>query len=244
MSAQAGPPSLSLSELQPKMQLRGTVTRVELFGAFVDVGAEREGFVHISLLRQAKVNRVEDVIQVGQAVDVWVHRVEPSARRLELTMVRPVLVEWKDIRPGLRLKGEIVRIEKFGAFVEVGAERPGLVHVSEMSADYVQDPMQLVKVGQKVEVSVLDVDRSKRQIRLSMKEVASSSETDSEEEEEQLPNAMEVALRQALDEGQSPKSQDAAEPPQARPRDRRRRDLEDILSRTLEQRVKTPTAEE
>ncbi len=139
-----------LAELQVGQELQGTVTKVELFGAFVDVGAERDGLVHISNLRKERVNRVEDVVSPGQSVAVWVSKVDPASGRVELTMVRPVLLKWAEIKSGLRTQGTVVKIEKFGAFVDIGAERPGLVHVSEMSNEYVTNPAQIAKEGDTV----------------------------------------------------------------------------------------------
>ena len=147
----------SLAELKPGQKLEGRVSKVELFGAFVDIGAEQQGLVHISRLRRGKVNRVEDEVHEGDQVEVWVEKVDPAAGRLELTMIKPVSLQWRDIKPGVALKGQIVRIEKFGAFVDIGAARPGLVHVSEMRDEYVADPNQLVSVGDEVDVSVIDI---------------------------------------------------------------------------------------
>ena len=233
---------ISLKDLQPNQELSGRVTRTELYGAFVDVGAEKEGLVHISMLKKGHVNRVEDVVEPGKEVNVWVHRVDPNAERLELTMIRPVDKKWQDIKPGMHMTGKVVRIENFGAFVEIGAERPGLVHVSEMSNEYVTSPSSLVSVGDDVEVSVLDVDRKKRQIRLSMKalDVQELLEEDEEAEEPQA-TAMEIALRRALEQsenGETSKSVGPTEPKQSR------QTQEDILRRTLQQRLKTGSGKE
>jgi ribosomal protein S1 len=234
-------PRRSLEELQVGQELQGTVTKVELFGAFVNIGAERDGLVHISNLRKERVNRVEDVVAVGQAVQVWVSKVDPASGRVELTMVRPVLLKWADLKPGLRIDGTVVKLENFGAFVDVGAERPGLVHVSEMSNDYVANPAQIAKEGDKVSVTVLEVDRAKRQIRLTMKQAPEAVEPEPEEAPEAVPSAMELALRRAMAGTESP------EPAATVPKDEKpsaakgkptRRVQEDILARTLRQRIK------
>jgi small subunit ribosomal protein S1 len=229
-----------LSDLKPKMHLNGTVSKIELFGAFVDVGVDTPGLVHISKIQREPLKRIQDVLQEGQEIEVWVERVDPAAGRLELTMIKPVQLDWNDIKPGLKCSGEVVRLEKFGAFIDIGAVRPGLVHVSEMSSGYVTDPSELVKVGDKVEVVILDFDRKKRQIRLSMK-IEDSVETfmEDEEPEEAPPTAMEVALRKALE--QQPDA--VPSPPKASStpavKQKSRDELEDILSRTLEQRVRS-----
>lgn len=227
---------LTLAELKPAMQLKGRVTRLGLFGAFVDIGAEKEGLIHISMLKREHVNRVEDVLQEGQEVEVWVHRVDREAGRVELTMIRPVQLKWKKLKPGMKLMGEVVRVESYGAFIDVGAERPGLVHVSEMSTEYVSDPGEIVHVGDEVEVSVIAFDRKKRQIRLSMKEIMLEIEPD-EETEEATPTAMEIALRQALHG--SDQAEDADQSSSDSPQKTDREELDEILDRTLKHRVRT-----
>jgi predicted RNA-binding protein with RPS1 domain len=84
-------------------------------------------------------------------------------------MIEPLGYEWKEIVPDLVVKGKVVRLETYGAFVDFGAERPGLIHVSELTRGYVKTASEVVKEGDEIEAKVLDVDRRKRQIRLSMK---------------------------------------------------------------------------
>lgn len=231
---------LKLSSLKPGDALQGTVAGIELAGAFIDVGASINGFVHISGIQPRKVNRVDEVLEMGQQVEVWVSSVDAEAERLELTMIRPVDLKWDRIEPGMTVPGKVVRIESFGAFVDIGAERHGLVHVSEMSSEYVRDPKELVSVGEEIEVSVLEVDRKKRQIRLSMKAAAMELDFEDEEEEE-LPTAMELALRAAMEgsvgkAGPTNEGEDSGERAQ-------RAQLDDLLSRTLSQRVQTSSGE-
>jgi small subunit ribosomal protein S1 len=155
------------SALQPKARLTGKVIKTTIAGAVLDIGQKVPGVVHISQLSKDAVNRVEDVVQLGQTVDVWVRRVRDD--RVELTMIEPLGLEWKEIQPDMIVKGKVARLETYGAFVDIGAERPGLVHVSEISHDYVKNPSEVLKEGDEVEAKVLDVDRRKRQIRLSIK---------------------------------------------------------------------------
>ncbi len=228
---------IKLTDLNADDTVHGKVSSIKVAGAFIEVEAESEGFVHLSRLLP-RSNRVEDVLTVGQELELWVHKVDPKAKRLELTMVRPTRLKWDQIKPGLRIFGSVARLEKFGAFVDIGAERDGLVHVSEMSDGYVRDPSEIAKVGDEVEVVVLELDRGKRQIRLTMNiSLEELMEDVEEEEQEELPTAMEVALRQAMDtpspESTSPKLVQSA--------DDRRGTQDDILSRTLTERVKTST---
>jgi len=244
-----------IADVKRKMQLTGTVIKTTLAGAVVDIGLEMPGVVHISQLQKEPVNRVEDVVQVGQTVNVWVRRIEPKRDRLELTMIEPLALEWREIEKGIVLKGTVTRIEKFGVFVEIGAERPGLVHISEITHEYIQEPQQVVKEGDEVEVKVLEVNRRKKQIKLSMKaleekpvpkekpvakkKAKKNITKDAEVKEEAIPTAMELALREAMERSKSEiieeeakaKSKSTSSDPE----------LDQILSRTLEHKVKTGT---
>ena len=161
------PDIASAATLEPKAKLSGKILKTTLAGALVDVGQPIPGVIHISQLSQDPVNKVEDVIKEGQTVDVWVRRVKKD--RIELTMIQPLALEWKEIEPDMVVKGKVVRLEAYGAFVDIGAERPGMVHVSELAHGYVKTPNEIVKEGDEVEAKVLDVNRKKKQIKLSMK---------------------------------------------------------------------------
>lgn len=228
-----------LSDFEPDTKVEGTVTRTELYGAFVDIGAERDGLVHISMLKKGNVKRVEDVVKVGDQVEVWVHRVDPEADRLELSMLKPVDLKWKDIQPGMTLQGKVVRLEGFGAFVDVSAERPGLVHVSELSTEYVNKPSDVVSVGDQVEVRVLDVDRKKRQIKLTMKEEVEEVYEEEPEPEEEIPTAMEVALRRAMEESEAETGNGSRSSRSSDRKEKHEDEREDILLRTLQNRIET-----
>jgi len=160
-----------LEDLKRKMKITGTVKKVELFGAFVDIGVGRDGLVHISAMSAQPINRVEDVVKEGDTVTVWVRRVDPQAGRIDLTMIEPLGLDWDEIKTGQLYKGKVTKLEKFGAFVDIGAERPGLIHISELASYRVEEVNEIVKVGDEVEVKVIGVDPRKRQIKLSIKAV-------------------------------------------------------------------------
>jgi predicted RNA-binding protein with RPS1 domain len=243
-----------LSDVKRKMKFTGRVVKITLAGALIDIGLEMPGVVHISQLQKDPVNRIQDVVEVGQSVEVWVRRVEPRRDRLELTMIEPLPLEWRELEKGMVVKGKITRIEKFGVFVEIGAERPGLVHISEITHEYIKDPKQEVQEGDEVEVKILEVNRRKKQIKLSMKALEDkpiyeekpvskkkkkkqSKASVPEEQEEVIPTAMELALREAMEKTQSDVVDEEIETksksPKADP------ELDQILSRTLEHKVKT-----
>jgi small subunit ribosomal protein S1 len=239
-------------EIKRKEHFTGTIKKITLAGAVVDIGLDTPGVIHISQLSTEPVNRVEDVLKVGQTVDVWVRRVFPKKNRIELTMVKPLDLEWREIEKDMVVKGKVTRIEKFGVFVDIGAERPGLVHISEMTHDYIKSPSDVVKEGDEVEVKVLSVNRHKRQIKLSMKALEEppvkivkevqqppkpSKPAEEAEHEEPVPTAMEVALREAME-----RSKDRVVVTSAKGKRKtvaNKDEIEQILSRTLEHKVRT-----
>lgn len=165
-------------QIKPKMEFVGKVVKTSLAGAILDIGLDKPAGIHISQIvsstPEEPVHRVEDVLQVGQEVQVWVRRIKEG--RIELTMLKPLGMEWRDLKPGMVVKGTVVRLEKFGAFIEIGAERPGLVHISEMAHGYVKTPGDVVKEGEEVEAQVLEVNRRKKQIKLSLKALLAEPE--------------------------------------------------------------------
>lgn len=231
---QAAAPS-RLEDLKPKMELTGTVKKIELFGAFVDVGVGRDGLVHISALKPDRVNNVADVVKEGYTVTVWVKKVDSEQGRLDLTMIQPLGVEWGELKRGQRFTGKVVKLEKFGAFVDIGAERPGLVHISEVAAYRVEDIKEALKDNQEVQVQVLGVDPRKKQIKLSIKAVELAEMSEAEEEDES-PEANLTAMQLAFK-----RAQDAARAAARNKGKNDRRDRvvqEDLLSRTLANRPK------
>jgi small subunit ribosomal protein S1 len=157
-------------DIKPKMKFTGKVAKISLAGAMIEIGAGQPAVIHISQMvspTNEPIKRVEDVMQLGQEVSVWVKRVKPD--HIELTMVKPLDLEWRDLKAGMTVKGTVVRLEKFGAFVEIGAERPGLIHISEMAHGYVRTPGDVINEGDEIEAQVLDINRQKRQIKLSLK---------------------------------------------------------------------------
>jgi predicted RNA-binding protein with RPS1 domain len=100
--------------------------KTSLAGALVDIGAQQPAVLHISQILPSSegepIKRVEDVLQPGQEVDVWVRKVRGD--HIELTMVKPLDLEWREIKKGMNVKGTVTRLEKFGAFVEIGLNVP------------------------------------------------------------------------------------------------------------------------
>ena len=251
------PDIASATTLEPKTKLSGKILKTTLAGALVDVGQSIPGVIHISQLSKDPVNKVEDVIKEGQTVEVWVRRVKKD--RIELTMIEPLALEWKEIEPDMVVKGKVVRLEPYGAFVDIGAERPGMVHVSELAHGYVKTPAEIVKEGDEVEAKVLDVNRKKKQIKLSMKALEPEIEefkpvkkenkksnkrgpkkeaidTPLQEEEEREPEltAMQIAWQEALHKANADKSFKVK-----RQKPNVSQEQEDLLERTMKKRLPT-----
>ena len=231
--ASQSPAPHRLEDLKQKMKLTGTVKKVELFGAFVDVGVGRDGLVHISAMSAKPITRVEDVVKEGDTVTVWVRRVDPQAGRIDLTMIEPLGLDWDEIKPGQKYTGKVVKIERFGAFVDIGAERPGLIHISELAGYRVEEVTEIVKMGQEVEVKVIGVDPRKRQIKLSIKALEAEDVIEEDTGGETPLTAMQIALQRAMG-GPEQEAEPRENSRRSKSRDRQKRDQqEDILSRTL-----------
>jgi ribosomal protein S1 len=222
----------SIQELTPKMRLEGVITRTELYGAFVNLGLEREGMIHISQLAPRRINKVTDVVKTGDKVTVWVTSVDATQGRIALTMIEPPAVEWSELAEGQVRKGRVVRVERYGAFVDLGAERPALLHVKEMGP-YVRNPSEVVKENQEVEVRILSLNRAKRQIDVTL-DLGDTPSADDLKDEQPFVSPMELAYRQAQEAARQRRGRDKGS---ARRYDRRdsQDDLEDIYRRTLEQ---------
>ncbi len=120
--------------------------KTTLQGALVNIGVDKPAFIHISQAvkdgdPKTQINSIEEVLKVGETLDFWVKRVRKD--RIELTMKEPLAMEWREIKPGMTVKGNVVRLETFGAFVEIGAERPGLIHISELHTATSAPPAKL-----------------------------------------------------------------------------------------------------
>lgn len=189
-------------EIKRKDKFSGKVIKTTIAGAVVDIGQKKLGVIHISQLSKEKIKRVEDVLNIGDPVEVWVRRINKDANHIELTLIQPLALEWREIKKGMVVKGEVVKTEKFGAFIEIGAERPGLAHISELAHDYIKTTDDAVKVGEQVEVKILDFNRRKKQIKLSLKalkeEIIEVEEPEVEVEAIPALTAMEIAYRKAV----------------------------------------------
>ncbi len=164
-----------LSKLKPGMRLKGTVSSIVDFGAFVDLGGI-DGLVHISELSWNHVNHPSEVVKVGQEVEVEVLDVDMNRERISLGLKQTTEDPWRSLVKkypvGAIVEGKVTKLVPFGAFVELGDGIEGLVHISEMAKQHVDQPSQVTKVGETVHVKVMEIDLDRRRVSLSMKAAA------------------------------------------------------------------------
>ncbi len=162
---------------QPGERVRGTVTRVMEFGAFVELEPGIEGLIHVSEMSWAKkVRSASDVVKPGDSVEVVILGVKTDERRISLGLKQTLGDPWTDVAEkfgvGTVIEGAVTSIQKFGAFVQLAEGVEGMVHVSEITAEKrVEHPQEVLKVGQVVKAQVVSIDKDKRQLRLSMKQL-------------------------------------------------------------------------
>lgn len=223
----------TLNDLKPKMALKGVVKRIELYGAFVDLGVENDALLHISQLGKPDVRNVGDVVKEGDEITVYVLKVDMAAGRVAVTLVKPPDFTWNDLREGQVVSGNVVRIESYGVFVDIGAERPAMIHISELSDNFVNSPSDVAQIGDVVQARIIKINRRRRQIDLSMKSQPELAvEPDIPAEDEKVPTAMELALRQAMG-GQKSEGRARRENRERERREKLIREQEEIIARTL-----------
>ena len=154
-------------------EIQGKVSGLTTYGAFVNLGAA-DGLIHISELSWDRVANVGDVLQVGQDVQVKVIKLDPETSRISLSLRQLGQDPWDHIEkrfpPGAIVEGEVTKIKKYGAFLQIGDGIEGLLHISELAWEHVEHTEDVVQVGQTLKVRVLQADRSRRRISLSLKQ--------------------------------------------------------------------------
>ena len=165
---------LLVKELLVGQVRRGTVKNVTDFGAFIDLGG-MDGLLHITDMSWGRVGHPSEVVTIGAEMDVKVLDIDWDRERISLGLKQLLPYPWKDVQKkypvGARVRGRVVSITNYGAFVELEKGVEGLVHVSEMSwTRNVRHPSQLVSIGDEIEAVVLNVDRDEEKISLGMKQ--------------------------------------------------------------------------
>src|ERR1022692_427770 len=182
--------SVGLKQLQPHPwdavaekfkagdRVRGTVTRLAEFGAFVELEPGIEGLIHISEMSwsKGKVRKASDVVKQGETVEAVILQVNAAEHRISLGLKQALGDPWADVaqrfQVGSAVEGPVTNLTKFGAFVQLSEGIEGMIHVSDISAEKrINQPQDVLRVGQVVKAQVLAVDLEKRQMRLGMKQL-------------------------------------------------------------------------
>jgi small subunit ribosomal protein S1 len=164
----------------PGERIRGTVTRVAEFGAFVEVEPGIEGLIHVSEMSWGKKLRsAGTLVKPGEIVDAVILGVNQAERRMSLGLKQALGDPWADAAQrflvGSVIDGPVVSILKFGAFVQLAEGVEGMIHVSELSAEKrINHPQEVLKIGQTIRAQVVAIDTEKRQLRLSIKQLVPS----------------------------------------------------------------------
>jgi small subunit ribosomal protein S1 len=162
-------------------RVRGAVTRLMDFGAFVELEPGVEGLIHVSEMSWSKkVRKPSDMLKSGENVEAVILGINMAEKRISLGLKQALGDPWaeaaKNLTVGSVIEGPVVSITKFGAFVQIAEGVEGMIHVSEISAEKrINHPQDVLKAGQVVKAQVLDIDGAKRNIRLSIKQMVPSS---------------------------------------------------------------------
>ncbi|OFI07767.1 hypothetical protein CLOACE_01150 [Clostridium acetireducens DSM 10703] len=162
--------------IQKDTIVEGEVKRLTNFGAFVDINGV-DGLLHVSEISWGRVEKPEDVLEIGQKIKVYIIDVDKENRKLSLSIKKATENPWNNVDIkyplGNIVLGKVVRFANFGAFVELEPGVDALVHISEISSDRINKPSDVLKVGQQIKAKIIDVNKEDKKIGLSIKEVAS-----------------------------------------------------------------------
>ena len=162
-------------------RVRGTVTRVTDFGAFVELAPGVEGLIHVSEMSWVrKVKKPSELVKPGETVEAVILGVSAAEKRMSLGLKQALGDPWADISQKLSVgsvaEGPVVSLTKFGAFVQVAEGIEGMIHISDISAEKrINHPQDVLKVGQSVKAQVLELDIEKRRLKLGIKQLAPTS---------------------------------------------------------------------
>ena len=167
-----------LSSLQRGDVLKGTVTSIADFGAFVDLGGA-DGLIHLSELAWHRVGHPNEVLKVGQPVEVYVMNVDAEKKRIGLSLRRMTPEPWSIVGDqyvvGQVVTAQITRLTAFGAFAKIDNTIEGLIHISEMADYRISHPKEIVQEGDVVQVRIIKVDPQNRRVGLSLRQATEDS---------------------------------------------------------------------
>lgn len=174
--------SLSVDDI-----VEGTVMRFTDYGAFVDIGG-LDGLLHISEISWGKLKHPQEALSIGERIDVKILSMNPEKGKISLGLKQTIPEPWSVIDEnysvGQVINGKVVQLKEYGAFVELEPGLDGLVHISEIAHKRVTNIADELSVGQEVQVKILDIDKERRRISLSIKETIEPSILEEDKAEE------------------------------------------------------------
>jgi small subunit ribosomal protein S1 len=163
-----------LERLQPGLIIEGQISNIVDFGAFVDLDGI-DGLIHISELSWSHVNHPSEILSIGDTVQVKVLDIDRDRQRISLGLKQTQEDPWQRVvdtyHVGDELEGTVTKVVAFGAFVEILEGVEGLVHISELAQQHVENPREIVQPGDEVKVKILEIDSERRRLSLSIKRV-------------------------------------------------------------------------
>lgn len=153
--------SLSIKDLKVNEKYQGIVYKIQDYGCFIDLGVKKNGFLHVSEMSGKTIN-------VGDKLDFYITSIDLGKDRIELSFKNPLTaLKYEDFKVGNEYDGIVKSVTNFGCFVDLGDHIDGLVHISNMSLNKVNDPNEIVKVQDKVHVYVIANDPKQKKLQLS-----------------------------------------------------------------------------
>ena len=170
-----------LDELKIGDVRNGRVTSIADFGAFVNIDGA-DGLVHLSEISWERINHPNEVLRVGQEIQVKIISIDPEKKRIGLSLRQLLTDPWQKkvehLREGQLIEGTITHLTKFGAFARLSEELEGLIHLSEISEQRITHPKEVVKEGDVVTLRIIKIDPERRRIALSLRKVDSPAYAD------------------------------------------------------------------
>ncbi len=164
-----------LAEVEKGQLRQGTVKNIADFGAFVDLGGI-DGLLHITDISWGRVSHPSEVLAIGDKIEVVILGFDKERERISLGLKQKTPSPWQKAEerypPGLKVKGKVVNITSYGAFVQLEEGMEGLLHISEMSwTRHLNHPSEMLAIGDIIEVAVLNIEEEKKKVSLGMKQV-------------------------------------------------------------------------
>lgn len=164
-----------ISKLEKGQVLEGTVKNITSYGVFIDLGGV-DGLIHITDLSWGRINHPEEIVKLDEKIQVVILEFDDDKKRIALGLKQLTPHPWEalssEVKVGDKIKGRVVVINDYGAFVEIAPGVEGLVHVSEMSwSQHLRSAQEFVKIGQEIDAVILTLDREERKMSLGMKQL-------------------------------------------------------------------------